>query len=213
MPCSCNFQKTNNQLIKNGYISIYQTNILPFDTCPICAIKHLSYALIKFDNQKQRCLANLYLAYKHLYKAFDIQTTKCFQLIKKFLTNTLTKQNILQIISLIQILIEEYKKHPDNYKDKSIENYKILQNLLTNKQVLYIKLLACNELYNFEVGYKDINTPYIIGLLQECTQLEDSLIWKNKIREQWKNIEANKHLSSKDFLNFAYQFFYRNNKK
>jgi hypothetical protein len=137
-----------------------------------------------------------------------MESESCFALILNYLNNKILINNLKETIDKIHDLAIKFKEHEEDFKnDLDLK----LENQLDNSLKAYLYLLACNELYNFEVGYKDINSKYVIGLLQECAELEGSLIWKDRIRSIWKDIE-NDSLDPNSFLAIADQILYRYNK-
>jgi len=56
-------------------------------------------------------------------------------------------------------------------------------------------------LYEKEIGYKSVNVPYILGVLQKVAETVDDKI-KDSIRIQWKLIEADKKLNYSTFTDF-----------
>lgn len=199
MACSC-----KNIITIDG--KSLETNTNPFETCPLCALKHLSYALIKFNEDKVRCLAQIYLAYKHLCLEFQEESTICFNLINDYFNNELNLENLKVCVDKIHNLAILSKNKEYTYTNNLSLHF---EKVLSPYQLIYLKLLIINELYNFEIGYKDINTPYVIGLLQECGELVKIDYLKTKFRVFWKMIETDSSLSSDNVLKLAEEFFYR----
>lgn len=199
MSCSC-----KNIITIDG--KSLETNTNPFETCPLCALKHLSYAIIKFNENKVRCLAQIYLAYKHLCLEFYEESNLCFNLINDYFNDKLNLENLKECVNRIHNLAISLKNDEIDFTNNLSLNF---EKDLLPYQLIYLKLLIINELYNFEIGYKDINTPYVIGLLQECGELTEIEYLKIKFRTLWKMIETESKLSSESVLKLAEEFFYR----
>lgn len=189
MSCSC--KNINLKLNDN-----FETNTDPFETCPLCAYKHLSYALIKFlNNEIDRSIGQIYLAYRHLNLNFENESKFIFNLIMLFFNDELTIEKIKESTQSIHNLATNHKNIVEKVNFKN--NIKLnLENELFGYQRIYLNLVAINELFNYEVGYKDINTSYVIGLLQECSEFEKNIYSKNKFRNIWKLIESDFKITS-----------------
>ena len=196
MACSC--KKRIDITINNEPIEL---DTKPFETCPLCAFKHLSYALVKYDENILRSIANIYLAYKHLEKNFKEEATLCFNLIKLFFDKNLNKTSLNEVIERLHNLAINYIGKDTSFTEGEVMN---LENDLKPLHKSSLYTLAAYELYNFEVGYQDINTPYVIGLLQEAAEFELFLNWKMKIRDLWKQIEANEKITEHNFERLVY---------
>ena len=87
--------------------------ILPYDICKQCAIKHLSYALIKYNkNEIARCIGQLYLAYLHLNRGYRIEATKVFELIQNIFNNSCTNAQLTELIEYLNTSTNEIEsKH------------------------------------------------------------------------------------------------------
>lgn len=196
---------------KEGEIITYSSEKLihPFETCPLCATKHIGYAIVNYDqNKKINYISEIYLAYKHLEKSFENEAKLCFELINDFFNNYMLKnydeskiQNVLETIHNLAI---NYNEEVEEGEPLKLED--TLPPLL--RIVLYV--LAAGELYNYEVGYTDVNTPYVIGLLQMAAEERDEKeedekvqIRKNMIRNVWKQIENNEKIDFSYFYKLA----------
>lgn len=196
MPCKCKMKNIKVGIeVKNEIITSI-TKIHPFETCPYCAVKHLGYALVKLneDNDELRYIGQVYLAYKHLEKFFKEEAKKCFELINDFFEEKIDKDKIESIVKEIHNLAinfdGEIKEENTLNLEKSLKPF--------FRSALYV--IAAGELYNFEVGYKDVNTPYVIGLLQKAAEEHLENVSKDdinydsfgiKFRMIWKKIENN----------------------
>lgn len=198
MSCSCR------NININGY---HSANSLPDETCPLCALKHISYALVKYnDGDMERFVGELYLTYKHLNNDFYNEAVECFKLIENILNEIkFDKNELISLIDKIHQLAIKHKNLEVEFKNQISPN---CEETLNNKLKIYLYILAINELYNFEVGYRDINIPYIIGLLQKCAELEPIDFRKNEIRNVWKLIESDGLINNDFFISFANKFLY-----
>lgn len=187
----------------------YETLTKPFETCPLCALKHIGNAIVN-QNKIYKCITEVYLAYKHLEKYFKDEAKECFKFIEEAFKMNYDTEKLEDLTNKIHNLAIKY--NDDKNTDEIIEGEPL--NLEENlkpffKCGLYI-LTAC-ELYNFEVGYRDVNTPYVIGLLQqaaeECIKEDENSIILQKealnIRDLWKKIENNEKISLKEFYFLA----------
>ena len=79
----------------------------PFETCALCAVKHLSYALILINEYDElRGIIQIYLAYKHLEKAFKEEATICFQFIEDYFNSHIEIDKFCSFIKEVQKLTE-----------------------------------------------------------------------------------------------------------
>lgn len=195
MACSC--KKIKNIKVENANINLNESKkIKPFETCPYCASKHMSYALVKLneDNDQLRYIGQVYLAYKHLEKYFINEAKLCFELITDFFQDKIYQDKIENVVNIIHNLAVNFNEEIKEGQNLNLE--KDLKPFF--RSALYI--IAAGELYNFEVGYKDVNTPYVIGLLQRAAEEHIESIEKDDIRYEsfqiklrmlWKKIENN----------------------
>lgn len=194
MSCSCNKKD------KKVDLSI---NIQPFDTCLYCSFKHLSYALVLMKTEQTyiRALGQIYLAFKHVEKKYDQISKEIFDILYNYFNSLiLDDKKLLEISNKIQ----------DLTKNDDIGNQHATLNLeqkkLYNQNLKFLYLAAIQELYEYEVGYQKINSPWIMGLLQRACE-NSSNIDKMKIREIWKKYEITNELPLDfyHFLNDQYQ--------
>lgn len=206
MSCSCkNKNVILSSVISSNVIQTAEEKTKPFEICPLCAFKHISYSLMLFPTEKERSIANAFLAYKHLEKQFKEEATLCFDLITKFLNNTLVINDFYNVIEkLQQLAVTQSEK--DEVFSENLENLNLEKNL-ENLQQCFLCIISAGELYNNEFGYKDVNTSYVIGLLQLAIEKEYFDTWKKRIREIWKKIESGENVEnyfveiSKNILN------------
>ena len=103
MPCKCKMKnvKVGIEVRNENMTSI--TKIHPFETCPYCAAKHMSYALVKLneDNDQLRYIGQVYLAYKHLEKYFINEAKLCFELITDFFQDKIYQDKIENVVNII----------------------------------------------------------------------------------------------------------------
>ena len=196
MGCSCNK--------KNKEVNL-ETIIEPFDTCLYCAFKHISYSLVllKTEETPIRALSQLYLAFKHLEKKYDELSKEIFDVIFYFFKNlNLDDKKILNISLKIQKEIKN--ENEDEIKEHSCLNLE--EKKLFNEHLKFLYLAVVQELYEYEVGYEKINSPWIMGLLQRASENADYND-KDEIRRIWKNYEVKNILIPEyfSFLNLQYK--------
>lgn len=163
MACSCR-DKTNTIFDSTPKIN-------PFQECFFCAIKHLSYAYALDDEYRK--IAQIFMAYKHL------KSKLIFNLIEDYFNGALTQEALEKTI----LFLHQSESHIEVYNGDS----------LSDNEIDALDFLSCYELYEHEIGYKAINTPYVLGVMQRVAEkVEDSL--KMALRMQWKLIEANQKL-------------------
>lgn len=142
--------------------------IHPFQECLFCAIKHLSYAYVLDDEYRK--IAQIWLAYKHL------KSKLIFNLVEDYFNQKLTQEALEKTIIYLHQSESQIETSDDIHPFADALDF-----------------LSCYELYEHEIGYKAINTPYILGIMQRVAEkVEDSL--KMALRMQWKLIEANQKL-------------------
>jgi len=211
MACGCTKSKFNlekakiyDELISNVYRPKYKI-IQPFETCQYCALKHLGYSIVLInDHEEIRGVSQIYLAYKHLERSFKEEAKKCFKIITDYFYSHIDMNDLEDVIKDVQKLteIKEDVKESDPLNlENNLERY--------FKAGLYI--LAAIELFNYEVGYQDINTPFVIGLLQRSIEepIESDYnfaMFQRLIRQEWKNIESNQFLNRNELENIAVRF-------
>lgn len=202
---ACNCSKEHYNFDKAQYLDfnhLYSHIIEPFDSCPYCATKHIGYALVLFDEvkDKSRYIAQVYLCYKHLEKTYKEEAKKCFDLILDFLRDEIDKEKIKEVVKIVHDLTSKKVKNIDKEENLYLENN--LDEYF--RSALYI--LAAGELFSYEFGYKDVNIPYIIGLLQKAAEIPDEGL-KYRLRELWKNIEIDQLKDDKIFYFVASNVF------
>jgi len=213
MACGCSKQKTKFNLEKDAIYKEMRSNVYrptnkiidPFETCQFCALKHLGYAIVLInDFEELRGISQIYLAYKHLEKSFKEEAKKCFEIITDYFYSHIDINKLEELIKDVQKLTE-LKEEVDEDEGLNLE-----KNLdLYFRSALYI--LAAIELFNYEVGYQDINTPFVIGLLQKAAEkgLESDLNFstiQESIRNVWKNIETNNFFDTVSLTSIAERF-------
>lgn len=204
MACSCGKIKFNVN-VEDGLMIINEIKTLPFESCIFCATKHLSYALILSEDYRK--IGQMYLAYKHL-GAFPNFAEKVFNKIKLYFDKGVIELNDL---------VSDIHQFASNNIDLKIENVELNyenENKLFSLEQVFLFVAGVNELYNFELGYKDVNTPYVIGLLQKAVEAEPFNDKKEIYRNMWKMIESDS-LNEKNMtisLNFLKKriAFYKN---
>lgn len=201
MACGCSKSKTKFNLEKDAIYKeigqrIYTPKnkiIQPFETCQFCALKHLGYAIVLInDFEELRGISQIYLAYKHLEKSFKEEAKKCFEIITDYFYSHIDINKLEELIKDVQKLTElkeEVNEDDGLNLEKKLDIY--------FRAALYI--LAAIELFDYEVGYQDINTPFVIGLLQRAAEksIESDLNFstiQESIRNVWKNIEINQFM-------------------
>lgn len=195
MACKCKKAKTiaGNNIVKEKLTE-------PYETCPQCALKHISYAIVNFYNVL-KCLSEVYLAYKHLERYFKDEAKLCFEFIEDYFNSKYDKDKLEKITEIIHNLAI-------NYNEDIVEGEPLnLENKLNSHQRAALYILAASELYNYEAGYKDVNAPYVIGLLQNAAEahIEENVDEKfsNNLRLLWKKIENGEKLLPADFRRYA----------
>ena len=159
----------------------------PYTSCIFCTTKHLSYAQALLADDIDRCIVNVYLAYLHSMKKWPILANKC----SDFIQNVITKQLTDNEEYLDNIVHEAHQLAIKEQDGIDTSNNKIVVNALklspADAAVLFTA--AAKELYNYEIGYKDTNTPAVIGLLQKASMFLPQAL-QNHCRSAWKQIEA-----------------------
>lgn len=181
MGCSCR-EKTNTIFDSTAKIN-------PYDFCLFCAVKHLSYSYAVIN--QFRMIGQIFCAYKHLENTiYGIQILK---LLQSYFKGTFVKEKLEKVTRLIHQFAVDGKEFEES--TINIEDY------LTLNQINALQLLSVFQLYEKQIGYKNINVPYIIGVLQKVAETVDDNI-KASIRIQWKLIEADKKLNYNTFKDF-----------
>lgn len=174
MGCGCNKSKT----IKNS--GGYKDSTTPYTPCIYCTTKHLAYAQALYVDGDARYLANLYLAYQHSRIYWDNIANNVVNLIQQ----GFNKQDISEELDNTLKAAHEIASLEDI--PYNLGKSKVLS--LSPIQHSFPLTSAARELYNYEIGYKHINTPYVIGLLQKATMFVAS-DYQQLLRELWKGIE------------------------
>lgn len=188
MTCPCK-QKTKNETIKevNSLVNtslrepiVISQPTTPYTSCIFCTTKHLAYAQALWSTDKDRCVVNLYLAYLHSKKQWQNLATAILDIIYNFFKN-------IDIADSLDVIV--HKAHAlaiaeDTYEDLGVDLYL----KLSKEQTALLFVLTARELYDFEVGYKHINTPYVIGFLQLATNFLPIHL-RSDCRAIWKLIE------------------------
>ena len=173
---SCNCHKSKN-LLK---VDSPRTFTTPYMPCIYCTTKHLAYAQALYAEQDIRYLANLYLAHLHSRLRWPTIADSILDILRK----AFSKQDILE--DLDEILHRAHNTALTGAIDSNDKIAKVLN--FSNEQMAFILLVAAQELYSYEVGYKHINTPYVIGMLERATPFVNPDI-QMQIRDIWKTIE------------------------
>lgn len=143
--------------------------IKPNETCLFCCQKHLSAALALtnelnsiYDENLLRVASQIKLASWHFNTNFLIEKEKCDEIIQKILSFHEFKNELIELINHSYKLFNSNKNKTFNFNDIDINKKNIN---LSN----YLNALLCIsnsiELYKYEISYKDINMPYILGQL------------------------------------------------
>lgn len=194
MGCSC-----NNKIKKYNYKNVrYQdenNKTKPFEICPYCAFKHLSYSLVL--NNPYQCIGELYLAYKHLQGNFQSLSIKIIDMINRILENDLKISHLL-IYRLADEAHELAIKHKENNENIGQIKQLDLDDKLKDRYIVYIS--AANQLYNHQQGYKDVNYQYVLGMLQLAVEYAPNEDKKTYTRNIWKAVENGQKLNIIDVL-------------
>lgn len=175
MGCSC---KKKTLVYNNLKVEIFDRNDKPFDACLRCARKHLSLSLVLFDNDKNRSMINLFLAYKHLEKRYAEIAKLIFTLYKELLENKRTFRDILDVVNFFQSSFNDFK---ESEKETSLN----LESELSKDQLFFTFIYGAYEMLFKEFGYQEINKSYAIGYLQLACEIEENTLKKELIRSLW----------------------------
>jgi hypothetical protein len=153
-----------------------------------CATKHIAYAHTLYELGDKRTVANLYLAYLHMRKIRATLSNTILALIEKYFLKIDISTELASLVT---------KVHAGT-QDITTDNPSIQSLSLTVHDTAILFVLVARELYSFEIGYKDINTPFAIGFLQYAASnmSEDCQFLCRNI---WKGMENNS-VSSQDFI-------------
>lgn len=193
---ACNCKKISiKEVEKTLPIEEANKKITPLDQCNLCATKHLSLAMIIYDENFWTAIPNIFLAYLHLKRSYRNEALECLNLIKDFFNDELTTNKIKDVVEKVHNLKEN--EDEDETKNDDL-------NIFNSFQQEFIFILSAYEAFNNEVGYKDVNTPYVLGMIQKVGLLEQEPQVKNRIRMIWKNIEEHNDFSLNEARNIAY---------
>ena len=198
MSCSCS-KKLNSVSYKGIRIIDQNNDTLPFEVCPYCAFKHLAYAFIVAPKDQYQCIGELFLAYKHLQNNFKDISMKIIDLINLILSkkyNHVPLKFILKLEDEVHELAIKYKEANEDLPQSSSDED--LDEKISDKFTVYI--CGANELYNHELGYKDLNYKYVLGLLQLAIEYAPNEEKKNLTRSAWKIVESGEDIDLLDLL-------------
>lgn len=168
----------------------------PYTPCIFCTTKHLSYAQALYEDNDDRYLANIYLAYLHTHKTWNGITDDIVNIIKKAFKH----EDLSELLDNVVHKAHTMANTENLAEDKSVRTADLN---MTPNQAAYIYILSAYEMFDFELGYKGINTPYVFGLLQKACMFLPAP-HNYKCRQIWKVIEQGKEYASlfKDILGY-----------
>ncbi len=199
MSCSCSNRSKFYSFKGIKYIDKDQKT-LPFEICPYCAFKHLTYAFITAPKNEYQCIGELYLAFKHLGNTFPEISNEIIDLINLILSKKyphVPMKFILKLEDKVHELALKYKEENENLPEATSEID--FDQRISDRFTVYIS--AANELFNHEQGYKDVNYKFVLGLLQIA--VEDAPDEEKKVltRNVWKLIEQGQDIDILDIFN------------
>lgn len=178
MSCNC-AKKTI--VFKNEKFQIYDRKTAPFDSCLVCAKKHIGFALFLYDRvDKKRAITNLYLAYKHLEKRYADMAKTVFELYRGLLTGEKTEDDIKIFVKFFWSKIALL-----NAEESELETKLNLEDTLSDEDKIKTYIYTAYQLLFHQFGYQLINKSYAVGYLQGAVELETDKQKKQLIRTIW----------------------------
>lgn len=162
MGCNCKRKKQKRQL------NDQQKKTTPFQTCPLCAYKHISFCSVLDEDVDK--LGELYLCYRHLCKTFPQVSKSIFDIITDYFKNGVFNQQLItdSAISVHNIAMQSINNNVQSFQ--VLQNVQQLQMMLPQMQRAVLLLSAADRMHNHQVGYFDVNRQYVIELLNKVKQ-------------------------------------------
>lgn len=184
MACSCN-KKVNTYTSKKIIDQSEDEKTRPFEICPLCAFKHLSYCLAL--NDPLRIIGELFLACKHLQGNFEDESKTIIDIINRITENQyhIPHFQIRRLTENVHQIALNFKQENDEKQGVKTSNF---EELIKDKFTVFVS--AANQLFNHETGYEDINFSFVLGLLQLAADNAPDEEKKQIARNAWKLIQS-----------------------
>lgn len=184
MACTCN-KKVNTYASKKIIEQPEEEKTRPFEICPLCAFKHLSFCLVL--NDPLRIIGELFLAYKHLQSTFEDESKTIIDIINRITQNQYHVPHFQMrcLTENVHQIALNFKQENDEKQDVKTSDF---EELIKDKFTVFSS--AANQLFNHETGYEDINFTFVLGLLQLAADNAPDEEKKQLARNTWKLIQS-----------------------